>query len=134
MPVISKAVWTDSRKRGDGDGKYDWATLQVLNLEYDDIFALETPESYRTKDPVAYVCVHGVNKDGNPKNCPIASAISRVTKQTGLPMRTFNVSHLMGDDMDNWIVVKKLDKRNVPQGGEKSVEQDAKDQDAAAAS
>ena len=40
----------------------------------------------------------------------------------------------MGDGMDNWIVVKKLDKRNVPQGGEKSVEQDAKDQDAAAAS
>ncbi len=110
MPVIEQAEYAKARGRGPQGGKYDWAVKQALDLEYDDIWGLESVDDDGKMTGKPYVCDHGVDDDGKEKNCPISSAISRSTAQTGLPKRTFNMTHI-----DGMPVVKKLDKRNDPQ-------------------
>lgn len=104
MPAINMAVFTEARKRGsNGEGKYHLQTTQAMNLNYGDVWGFEDAEGE------SVVCTHDVKK-----NCPIGSAVSRLTVQANVPKGTFRMAHINDTSKDGVYksnpVVMKVDK------------------------
>ena len=104
MPAIEMAVFTEARKRGsNGEGKYHLQTTQAMRLNYGDVWGFEDDNG------ASVVCTHDVKK-----NCPIGSAVSRLTVQAGVIKGTFRMAHINDTIVDGKHssnpVVMKVDK------------------------
>ena len=110
MPSITTEAFKQASKRGERGSKFDWAVKQAFNLEFNEIWGLESVDENGKVTGKSYICDHGKTENGKEKNCPIASAVSRATAQSGLPKRTFKVRHI-----DNMPVIRKDDTRSEPQ-------------------